>query len=269
MSLTRLWQMLTKRNQGATERFSRPGLDEFGPVAPYYDYLMRTVAYHRWVDYVEELLDRHQAEPRHVLDLACGTGKVGSEMLQRGYAAVGVDLSEPMARRCRRQRPPLPTAVMDARQLGLAPASLDLVVSLYDSLNYILQPAGLQSCFAGVSSGLRAKGLFIFDLNTARALRIGLFTQSNLNTDDSLQYSWKSSWDESTNICRVDMWFKSHGADGPLEFTETHYERAYEEAEVRAMLAAAGLGTVTVYNAYTFAPPSPYSDRVYYVARKD
>ena len=35
------------------------------------------------------------------------------------------------------------------------------------------------------------------------------------------------------------------------------------------MLQAAGFSTITSYHAYTFRPPTRWSDRVYYVARKE
>jgi len=268
MSIEKLWQRVTNSKRADPGDLTRPGQGEFGKVAPYYDHLMRAVPYRRWVDYVEALLRKHQVQPRTVLDLACGTGQVGMEMLRRGYQVVGVDLSEPMVQQCCEQNPPLPAAVMDAQQLGLAPNHLDLVVSLYDSLNYILEPEGLQSCFAGVNRGLRTGGLFIFDLNTERALRLGLFSQNNLATDDPLQYVWKSSWDGQKKLCRIDMWFQWRGDGEPVEFTETHYERAYDQSQVRQMLQQAGFHSTEVYNAYTFCPPTRRSNRIFCVAQK-
>ena len=52
---------------------------------------------------------RTRGTPR-VLDLACGTGRVGSELLRRGYDVIGADLSEKMVRHCRERVPPLPAA---------------------------------------------------------------------------------------------------------------------------------------------------------------
>ncbi len=268
MSIGKLWRNLTSSKWRHPDPLTRPGQGEFDQVAPYYDHLMRTVPYKHWVDYVETLLRRHQVQPRTVLDLACGTGQVGAEMLRRGYEVVGVDLSESMVRQCSQQTPPLPAAVMDAQQLGLALNSLDLVVSLYDSLNYIVEPAGLQSCWEGVNYALHPGGLFVFDLNTERALRTDLFSQSNTATSDPLQYRWKSYWDAKKKLCRIEMWFQWRGGPQPVEFTETHYERAYDEDEVRQMLAAAGFDEVAMYNAYTMQPPTHRSNRVYYVAEK-
>lgn len=246
----------------------RPGRGEFEGIAPYYDALMAGVPYFRWVDYVERLLGAYGQTAREVLDLACGTGQVGVEMMRRGYRAVGLDLSEPMARLCGRQHPPLPAGVMDAGRLGLAAESLDLVVCLFDSLNYVLDPEALRRCFAEVHRALRPGKLFIFDLNTPRALKIGLFTQDNLRSTSLLHYRWESSWDPERRLCRVDMWFQWRGEGGPREFEETHYQRAYEEEEVRDWLWEAGFAGADSFEAYTLRPVGPLTDRMFLVGQK-
>ncbi len=241
-------------------------------MAACYDALMARVPYRRWVDYVERLVETRRArgvslphlELGQVLDLACGTGKVGSELRRRGYNVVGVDLSEPMARQCAGQEPPLSVAVMDATRLGLRPQFLNLVVCLYDSLNYILEPEGLQECFRRVQEALAPGGLFIFDLNTTRALREGLFTQCDLSPFSPVQYRWEAHWDAARKVCRVEMWFRCRGE----EFTEIHYERAYEEPEVRAWLKQSGFSYVRSYDAYTLYPVGPMAERMFFVAER-
>ncbi len=272
MKLSQIWSRWADDKPPLPEQFTEPGSGEFAEIAPYYDRLMSSVPYKSWVDYVEALLKRHNRQPRRVLDLACGTGRVGSELIRRGYQAFGVDLSEPMVRYCRTQTPPLPAITMDACQLALVPQSLDLIVSLYDSLNYILDPEGLEGCFAGARRSLTDEGIFIFDLNTELALRTGLFTQDNLRSNNPLKYSWRSywypDWYPDRGICRIDMEFRWEGPGGPQEFEEVHYERAYSQSEIKQMLAGAGFSDITAYNGYTFKPPTARSDRVFYVAEK-
>lgn len=251
------------------EDVTRPGQGEFDAVAEYYDHLMRQVPYRGWVDYVEGILRRWRAQPRQVLDLACGTGKVGSEMLRRGYEAVGADLSEAMVRRCAVQQPPLTAVVGDAAALPLAGRSFDLIVCLYDSLNYILDPDVFNRAMAEAHRVLRPGGLFIFDLNTIRALSTAMFTQASLSGPDPLHYDWRANWDPASRICRVDMWFGYHGPDGLKEFTETHYQRAYTMREVALAVDAAGFRKHKVYDAYHFTPTTPWSDRAFHVARKE
>lgn len=268
MNLRRLLGLGGPREDSFSEQPTPVGEDAFTVVAPYYDELMCAVPYRSWVDYVEAILRRESYRPRDVLDLCCGTGKVGAELARRGYHVVGVDLAEGMVRRCYEREPRLPAAVMDATRPGLRAHSLDLVVSLYDSLNYITDPEGLQACLIGVGRALRTGGLMIFDLNTARALRIGLFTQTNASTREPLMYRWESHWDEARKLCRVDMHFQWRGPGERVQFSETHYERAYEEDEVRGMLTAAGMATLQVYDAYSFRRPGVFANRVFYVARR-
>ncbi len=251
-----------------TDEFTRPGQGEFDGVAAYYDELMRTVPYAGWVEYIERILRRWQHRPATVLDLACGTGRVGSEMVKRGYKVLGADLSEPMVRACARQQPPLRALVCDASQMSIADDSFDLIVCLYDSLNYILQPEKLAEALTDAHRILKPGGLFVFDMNTEYALAIGLFTQSNLNSDDPLQYSWEAHWNPKTRICKVDMLFYWNGVAGQKHFRETHYQRAYEADEVLSMLRMAGFKAFEVYSAFTFRAVTPRSDRMYFAALK-
>ena len=50
--------------------------------------------------------------------------------------------------------------------------------------------------------------MFIFDLNTIRALEQELFTQTNPDVKDGLQYEWDAAWDATTRLCRVKMRFR-------------------------------------------------------------
>lgn len=260
--------MTTRRPKAQAQQATRPGHGEFDAVADHYDYLMRAIPYGEWVDYVESLLRRHGLQARRVLDLCCGTGKVGSEMLRRGYEVYGADLSEKMARHCRSQQPPLPAAVMDAAALGLRSDCFDLVVALYDSLNYILDPAELASCFRSVRRILRPGGAFIFDMNTVYALAAGFFAQSNVGSGDVLEFEWRPQWDSATRICRVDMRFWWRDGQRKKAFRETHYQRAYEVEELEEMLVGAGFAEKHVYHAYTLRPPARWSDRIFVVVLK-
>jgi SAM-dependent methyltransferase len=193
---------------------------------------------------------------------------IGSEMIRRGYTrTVGVDLSEGMVRVAAEQDR-LPVAVQDARALGLRADTFDLVVCLYDSLNYITEPPGLRSAFESVRHCLAPGGLLIFDLNTILALEQDLFTQNNLRSGEPLVYSWRSSWDAETRICSVEMWFRWRDGQKDSEFTEVHRQRGYTDDEVQLMLRDAGLEVAGVYDAYSFDALHPRSTRSFYVARK-
>ncbi|NLC56875.1 MAG: class I SAM-dependent methyltransferase [Armatimonadetes bacterium] len=244
---------------------------QFTEVARAYDELMAGVPYRRWVDYVEKLLKQVRASPRTVLDIACGTGNVTFALADRGYEVAGVDLSAPMLaiarRKACRYRRDIPFFQGDMRCLSL-PERYDLAVCLYDSLNYLLSPDDVQQAFASAYQVLHPGGHYIFDVNTIYALRENLFTQHCLDPDAPVRYDWRSSYNAETGIAEVvmDFWVREQGR--VQHFTEVHHERAYTEQELLDWLARAGFETLAVYEAYSFRPPHPDSDRLYFVARR-
>jgi SAM-dependent methyltransferase len=184
----------------------------------------------------------------------------------------GVDNSEAMLRQARKKpsppgSAPIPFVQQDARDLHL-PVRFDACVCLFDSLNYLLTPEALGTAFAGVAAHLEPRGLFVFDVNTVRALERGMFTQQGFGADPSLSYAWQSSYDPATRLCRIAMRFQVQTTVGTREFHETHVQRGYPLADLRALLEAAGLEILGIYQGFGFRPATERSDRAYFVARR-
>jgi len=240
----------------------------FNRVAPYYDALMGNVPYSMWADYMEEIFEHMRATPRRILDLATGTGTVALLLAQRGYRVTGVDISEAMLEQAREKAATMGLEVQfirrDAAELDLPEGSFDAVVSLYDSLNYILELERLQRAFEGVAHALAPGGLFVFDLNTICSFEQELFTQQNLSPGRPVRYVWRSRYDRATRIACVDMEFWT---DDGNHFEETHYQRGHSVEEVTEILEQAGFIVEALCEAYTLLPPGPRSERIFYVAR--
>ena len=117
---------------------------QFLSVAPLYDALMTDVPYNGWVGYLRRLLELRKARPRNVLDLACGTGNVAELLCSEGYDVTGVDIADAMIAEARRKATsaglPIAYFVQDAAELDLPGRRFALCVSLFDSLNYVLEP---------------------------------------------------------------------------------------------------------------------------------
>jgi ubiquinone/menaquinone biosynthesis C-methylase UbiE len=243
----------------------------FDLVAPYYDLLMESVPYRFWLKYLHTLWAHHKHTPQNVIDLACGTGTLSLLMAKEGMLVTGVDIAEKMLEQARKKSSEAGLYVeyvhQDAAELNLVSNEFDTVVSLFDSLNNITEPGKLRDCFVRVRRHLAPSGLFIFDVNTAYAFRQGMFDQKSIPSDGPLQYKWKSTYDEATQLCRVVMSFdyKSECGDRS-QFEEVHVQRAYPTEEIRTMLDDAGFGPISVYDAYSLSPAKRRSDRIFFVA---
>ena len=257
--------------------FNRPGdypnATQFTTVAPHYDALMRGVPYRRWAQYLHQILDRRKLTPRRILDLACGTGNVAEILAGEGYEVVGADISAPMIEQAQKKAAKrglkIEYVVQDAAELTLEGGPFDLCVSLFDSLNYVLDLGQLERALHRVFAHLRPGGLLIFDINSAYALENNFFDQDNLNTDDKLRYIWRSVYYPETRLCRVFMRFFLRHRDGvDREFRETHVQFAYTEEELRAMLSRVGFRNVDTHQAYTFRPSLQNSDRIFFLAER-
>jgi ubiquinone/menaquinone biosynthesis C-methylase UbiE len=247
---------------------------QYGDVAAVYDALMAGVPHGPWLTRIEAAVRERGRSPRSVLDIACGTGIVTELLARRGYAPVwGVDLSPAMVAVARTKAAARGHAItyveQDAAALDLGGRTFDLVVSLFDSLNYITDPGALRSAFRRIFLHTNPGGLFAFDLNSMYALAHDLFTQTG--TDGPVRHVWKSYWDRETRTCRVEMafWVRDADTGETRHFTETHVQRAYTVPEITEWLGAAGWIQIEVFSGYGNRPPGPKSDRLLFVAERD
>ncbi len=247
--------------------------DQFAAIAPLYDELMEGVPYVGWIAYLRNLFDEHDLAPVKVLDLACGTGNVSELLAAVGYQVTGVDLAPDMIAEARRKAAQknllIDYFVQDAAEMSLPSQDYDLCVSLFDSMNYLTDPAALQNAFHQVQAHLVEEGAFIFDMNSEFALKNHFFDQDNLHTKDALRYDWKSEYFPATRLCKVTMKFFYRDPETSEEraFDEEHLQYAYREEEVCAMLTEAGFGRIRKYQAYSLKPPGRTADRIFYVAQ--
>ena len=239
----------------------------FGPVAPVYDELMESVPYRMWAGYYLLLLSQQEVRPRRMLDVCCGTGTMCELLTEEGFELSGFDISEAMIRqarqKARRRGLDIRYEVADASSFDMGD-QFDAAFSFFDSLNYITEPAKLAAALQRVGLHLPAGGSFVFDLNTAYAFEQSLFDQRQLRDKSRIRYEWKGEYDPSTKLIEVRMRFWK----GRREFEEVHVQRAYDDDEVRSMLAAAGFSNVRSYHSYTLTPPRRRSDRVHYTCIK-
>lgn len=134
----------------------------FDQVAPRYELVNTLITFGMDRSWRRHTIDGLALHPgTFVLDLACGTGDLARELRHRGYATVGLDLSEGMLRAARDVGAPL--LMSDAAELPFATASFDGVVSGFALRNI----ADLQASFDECARVMRPLGrLSLLEVDT-------------------------------------------------------------------------------------------------------
>lgn len=101
-----------------------------------------------------------------VVDAGCGSGIWARELTERGYAAVGIDISADMIRLARKHAPAAKFRVGSFLSAELP--SCDAVTSIGECVNYAFDrksgKKGLAEFFRRVYRALRPGGIFVFDI---------------------------------------------------------------------------------------------------------
>lgn len=181
-----------------------------------------------------------------MLDLACGTGSLAVLMARRKWRVWGVDASGAMLAEGWKKVTPrgLPVVFLrqDMRSLRL-PEQVQLVASVFDSLNHLPGLDDLKTTFNRVHTVLRPGGFFMFDVNNERCFRL-LWTREQSLTHADFTLLLENSYNPRTRRARSRVRVLLPGKDGPEVLRETVRERCFTPEEISGALAGAGFEVV-------------------------
>lgn len=243
--------------------------------AQVYDSFMDNVPYDEWTEYIKEIFKKYSLPENTgvIADIGCGTGNMTIPLAKAGYEMIGVDLSEEMLaianEKSEKENLNILYINQDMRELELLD-TVDGIISLCDSLNYITEKEELIEVFKRVYKYLEKKGLFVFDLNTIYKFENILSDNSFCQTTENSAYTWENYYDSQERINEFYTNFFVENSAGLYErYEEFHYEKGYTIDEITEMLEKAGLEFLAVYNELTFDRPTEKSEKIFFVARKN
>lgn len=244
-------------------------MDAYTSFAEVYDMFMDNVPYEEWSRYLIELLKEYHIEEGVVCELGCGTGKMTRLLADAGYDMIGVDMSEDMLAIASMENPQqILYLCQDMRELELY-GTVAAVVSVCDSMNYLLEEEDLLEVFQRVNEYLEPGGVFLFDLNTIYKYETLLGETTICENRPEGSFIWENYYDAEEQINEYDLTlFIQEKENLYRKFEETHYQRGYSLEKIRTLLEEAGMEFVTAYDACTKNPPREDSERIYIVARE-
>ena len=191
--------------------------------AQVYDIFMDNVPYDNWTEYLTGLLQEYGVKDGLVLELGCGTGKVTRRLALKGYDMIGIDLSDEMLEIAREKeysedswteaaepegdlngRNPILYLQQDMREFELF-GTVNAVVSICDSMNYITSEEDLIKVFQLVNNYLDPGGLFIFDMNTEYKYKNLLGDATIAENREDCSFIWENYYDEENRMNEYNM----------------------------------------------------------------
>lgn len=233
----------------AVDRGSQWAKQTYEAMAPVYDDFTAHHDYELWLGNLLPELRRHGLSGGRLLDVGCGTGKSFLPMLERGWDVTACDISASMLELAKAKAGDAARlAVADMRELPVY-GEFDLVWALDDAVNYLLNGEELLAALRGMRANLAPGGLLMFDVNTLAAYRT-FFAGTEEVERGGRRLLWRGQASADTppgsiSEAHLEVASAANGA-APIE-RHVHRQRHFPEAEVLALLEAAGLECLDVF----------------------
>lgn len=252
-------------------------MEQYTDFASVYDELMDETPYEQWCENVLQVLKEFSIEDGLVLELGCGTGSMTELLAANGYDMIGVDYSEEMLNIAQNKKTESGHDILylnqDMRAFELY-GTVRAVVSVCDSINYLLEDEDVISCFKLVNNYLDPKGIFLFDFNTDYKYETVIGDSVIAENRENCSFIWENYYDVEEKINEYDLTIfvreeAQHGEEIFRRFQETHLQRGYTLAEMQRFLECAGLEFIKAADADTLGEVTQTSERIYCIAREN
>ncbi len=232
-----------------------------------YDHLMSHVNYRQWARYINTLIAMHHKKVSLIGDLSCGTGSLLPYLKRRRRYIIGSDRSPGMLLQAKRKTTSLPVALLaaDFRYPPFKSETLDVVVILYDSINYILQDEYIGVVMNNIAGILKKNGLLIFDAIMPNVCRniFNDFRESQFFGNDR-GYERKAWYDEEKHLQYNEFRiYNNHRV-----FSETHIQKIREIWEWRRQIEGSSMEIEAIYSDFTFRPVRKKTERAHFVCKR-
>ncbi len=240
-------------------------------VAPYsalagiYDFVMNHVDYHRWANYVALIAEKHGNHTKNIVDFSCGTGSLCVHLEQLGYKVSGCDSSKEMIK-VARQKLNAPFWCADMRNAAMQ-GSPDMILSLYDSMNYLPDNLSWLQSFRSVYSILKPDGLFLFDVSTLHN-SIDVFNNYvEKEKSENAGYLRKSRFEKEQQL-QINYFEIRYKKFPEVIFCETHKQRIKSVKEIEDLIQQTNFEVLGYYSGFSLQPGGEESERVHFVLKK-
>lgn len=239
-------------------------------LAAIYDEIMRDIDYEDWADFIDAVIQKHHPDAQYILELAGGTGSFALSLDELDcYDITSSDFSEQMLD-VARSKGQFKGSQVKWQQIDFfkipSDQKYDVVLMLFDSLNYIRDKDSISNVFKQVKSILNPVGCFIFDFTTPQhSLKHAEMMNDQGFTPDNFRFVRISRYLEAEGIHYNEFVIEKLSDDkqNVLERKhEVHVQKTFTLHEVREVVASSGFEEVVAYDDLDLIDATNQSDRI-------
>lgn len=238
-------------------------------IAKYYDTLMSHVKYGEWITLINRVIKKYCGGKKiSILELGAGTGTLGRKLVNREYGYCGLDISFNMIKLAHEKN--LPVVCADACSLPLK-NMYDMVIFLYDGINYFLSLQEYKKVFASVSRCLPEGGLFLFDITTETNSYRYFYDFNDIHEIDGstiLRHSYFNpemflQYNDFTVFTPVENMHPYYSRED-----EQHKQKIFTPVKIESAIPDDLFDCLGIWDGYSMKQFSKHSERIHFLLKK-
>jgi len=159
----------------------------------------------------------------------------------------------------------IPLLVNDARNIALKGKSIDTVLMLYDSINYLLQDSDLEKLLEEIDRILVPGGIFVFDFVTEIGLEECFDGYYETDNWDGLAYERESQYLNKRKLQITSFKFLYNGQS----YFEKHIQKIRSHQEWKGIINKSKMHLIAEFSNFSQLPPDDKSERIHFVCKKE
>jgi SAM-dependent methyltransferase len=230
---------------------------------------MSHVEYDIWLSFIKKILTKYNsAHSSRILEIGGGTGVLGKTLKEAGFHYFGSDLSFEMAKEANKKGCSFFCA--DCTALPVK-SPFDLVIFLYDGINYLLSLEEYKRLFNQIYSVLNKNGLFLFDITTeTNSARYFTDFFDHCDYDD---YSYiRHSFFNPENSLQINDFtiFKKIKSKSQIfqRFSEHHVQKVLPAKSIEQVIPVNKFKIIGIWDGYTWKKYSSRSERIHFLLQR-
>lgn len=246
-------------------------MEAYSELSRVYDTFMDNIPYDRWFNRIHSILKENAISKGIVCELGCGTGVMTELLADAGYDMIGIDSSMEMLeiamdKRIQSKHESILYLNQDMRDFELY-GTVRAIVSVCDSVNYLLEDEDVIETFKLVNNYLDPDGIFIFDFTTENK-----YAEIEENTiaenREEGSFIWENTYYSEERINEYELTLFIPDEHGKYDrYNEIHQQRAYTFDEMKSFLEQTGLEIISSEDDYTGCEVNEGSERIVITAR--